>query len=474
MDNSQRLLRVHAHPRAAHASALLLCAAIACSAGGNDGSDRTTGLARASAARSGVPASLPTAQEIVLAPHHGDDAHDRRIRALQSRIPGSKVPAAELERLGWAFVARARELADPGSYQLALQCALAIEVHEPARHGALLLRGHALQSLHRFREAEVIARTLVAERGLAFDLGLLGDVLADRGEVDEAIDAYQRMVDIRPDAHSYARAAHARYLKGDLPGAREAMTMAARAASPRNRETFAWTWARLAQLQLQMGDTDTAMNSVRRALERFPESPPALRLEAAIWLHRQQPARALAPLRSAARRQPHPDVLWMLLETAEAVDDTQEAAHVRAQLLAVGEREDARAFALYLATHGEQLAFAEQLVRRELEERKDVYTYEALAWVQSARGQHAAALEHARRSLGAGTRDPRLYYHAGLIAERAGDSALAAQWLAEAALGSGLLLPSQRRELSGRVQAPSSWIRKVSNDKATLHQSASR
>jgi len=370
---------------------------------------------------------------------------------LQRRVPDSKVPAAELELLGWTFIARARELADPGSYQRALQCALAMEALEPQSHGALLLRGHALHSLHRFSDAEVIAHRLVAERGLAFDFGLLGDVLADRGELDQAITAYQRMVDIRPDAHSYARAGHARYMKGDLPGALEVMTMAARAASPRNRETFAWTWARLAALQLQEGAVSDAQSSVQRALQRFPEAQPALKQQAAIWLHQGQLERALAPLRAGAAQLPHPDVLWMLLDTLDALGRKPEADDVRAQLLATGASEDGRTFALYLATRGEQLARAEQLVQAELAERKDVYSYEALAWVQSAKGEHAAALENARRSLAAGTDDPRLYYHAGLIAERAGAAADAKRWLARANAAPAPLLPSQRAVLAQRT-----------------------
>jgi tetratricopeptide (TPR) repeat protein len=433
---------------AAWACALLLCTTCACSdRGGAGGARASTSVTAKTSARA------PSAQELALAPRDGDHPLDQRIRMLQRRIAGSKVPAAELDRLGWTFIARARELADPGSYQLALQCALAIEGHEPGSHDALLLRGHALHSLHRFREAESIARRLVKERGLPFDLGLLGDVLADRGELDQAVDAYQRMVDMRPDAHSYARAAHARYLKGDLAGALEAMTMAARAASPRNRETFAWTWSRLAALQLQAGAADGALDSVERALALFPQSPPALKQQAAIWLSQGRLEQALVPLRAAAQQLPHPDVLWMLIETCEALGLEREAHDARAQLLATGASEDGRAFALYLATRGEQLARAEQLVSAELAERKDVYTYEALAWVQSARGRHAEALTNARRSLAAGTDDPRLHYHAGLIAERAGDLAAARTWLARAEAARAHLLPSQRAQLSERALA---------------------
>lgn len=394
-----------------------------------------------------------SALELVLAPHEGDHPLDAQIRRLQLRIPESRVQAEDLDRLGWLFITRARELSDPGSYNLALQCALAIESIQPHSHAARLLRGHALQSLHHFAEAEQVARELVAERGLAFDFGLLGDVLVDRGALDEAVENYQRMMDIRPDTHAYARAAHVRYLKGDLAGALKAMEVAARSASVRNRESFAWTWAKLAAYQLQSGDAELALDSVKRAIEVSPDSYHARRVEGAIWLARGEAGRALSPLQAAAARTPHPEVLWMLIEAFERTGRTQQAQGVRAQLLARGATEDPRAFALYLATQGQQLSAAERLARDELTQRQDVYSYEALAWVQAAQGDLEPALRNARRSLAAGTDDPRLYYHAGLIAERAGAQLDARAWLERAARAAQLLLPSQREQLAARRAA---------------------
>jgi len=402
-------------------------------------------------ATSGAAPAPPSPLELVLARHPGDHALDARIRKQQARITRGPVRAADLEHLGWLFIARARELHDPGAYQLSLQAAQAVEALAPDDRGALLLRGHALHSLHRFREAEAIARRLVRERGAPFDHGLLGDVLIDRGELDAAIESYQTMMDQRPDMHAYVRAAHVRYLKGDLPGALSAMEIAARAASPRNAESFAWTWAKLALYQLQLGDAAAAASSVQRALEIQPSSYHALRASAQLALARSTPAEALAPLRAAAARTPHPEILWMLQDTLESLAREPEARSVTAQLRANGEGEDPRALALYLAAHGRELELAERLARAELAERPDIYSHEALGLVRSMRGDHGAALEHAVRSLASGARDPRVLYHAGLIAQRAGDATRARLWLGGASDYSACLLPSQRRELSTRL-----------------------
>ena len=141
-------------------------------------------------------------------------------------------PRPFLEKLGWLYVAKARSSYDPGFYKLAEHCALALEVADPKSPEAMLLRGHVLISFHRFAEAEAIAKELVEQRALPFDYGLLGDALMEQGRLTEAVAAYQRMVDLRPDLQSYSRVAHMRWLKGDLDGAIEVARMAARRRQP--------------------------------------------------------------------------------------------------------------------------------------------------------------------------------------------------------------------------------------------------
>jgi tetratricopeptide (TPR) repeat protein len=158
---------------------------------------------------------------LVLAPHSGDKLVDREIGRLQGEVHSAAEPSRALERLGWMFIAKARASFDSGFYKLAEQCALCLDTRQPESCEALLLRGHALHNLNRFREAEPLARELVAKRGLAFDLGLLGDILMERGRLNEAAEAYQKMIDLKPDLHSYARGAHLRWLKGNLSRALE-------------------------------------------------------------------------------------------------------------------------------------------------------------------------------------------------------------------------------------------------------------
>ena len=131
-------------------------------------------------------------------------------------------------------MARARAANDPGDYTLAERVATCLEEQQPGDPAALLLRGHALHQLHRFHEAEAIARTLVTKREFVLDYALLGDALMEQGRLAEAATAYQKMIDLKPFYQSYTRAAHLRWLTGDLNGAIELTHKAIEAASPRN------------------------------------------------------------------------------------------------------------------------------------------------------------------------------------------------------------------------------------------------
>jgi len=389
--------------------------------------------------------------KIALAPHPGGEELDEQIRKSQNTIRKSADPRAYLERLGWLYVAKARASHDPGFYKLAEHCAMALDATDSRSLEALLLRGHVAQSLHRFKEAESIGRELVARRELAFDHGLLGDALADQGKLPEAIAQYQQMVDLRPDLQSYSRVAHMRWLKGDLAGAIEAAELAVSAGSPADAESAAWASTRLAGHRFQLGDIPKAESACKAALQFMTDYPPALLLQGRILLHTGRFADAAAIIRRAAERNPLPEYQWALADALRAANRTNEAIAVEAQLTRTGAADDPRTFALFLATRGCQVSLALRLAERELKERADVFTHDALAWAQFNAGRSEEAWTAMELALAEGTRDARLYLHAGVIAAqlRRDD---APHWLAKAEELERLLLPSERRRLDDALQ----------------------
>jgi tetratricopeptide (TPR) repeat protein len=249
------------------------------------------------------PNALAIAQDpcaLALLPHEGTDKEDLEIIRLQNKVRNSSDSTTCLEQLGWAFVGKARGSFDPGFYKLAEQCVLCLDAKKPGCAEALLLRSHVLNSLHKFKEAEQTARELVKKRGMHFDYGVLGDALMEQGKLDEAVVAYQAMMDQKPSPQAYSRAAHMRWLKGDLPGAIELMSWAAGVGNPRDPESAAWTRVHLARYEWQAGDRKRALELIDDALAWQPDYAPALLERGRILLALGNITEAIEALKQAA------------------------------------------------------------------------------------------------------------------------------------------------------------------------------
>ena len=388
----------------------------------------------------------------VLAPHEGAGPLDGEIRRGQAQLRAGTNPQIALERLGWLFVAKARESLDSGFYKLAEQCAVCLDLRQPGSLEAMLLRGHALQNQHRFREAEPLARDLATKRGFPFDFGLLGDVLMEQGQLAEATDAYQMMIDLRPDLHSYARGAHIRWLKGDLTGAVELMGLAAGASSPLDPEPAAWVHTRLAFYRWQAGSLREAHHACDQALGFQGDYPAALLLRGRIRLAEGNSSGAIEALQIAARRSPLPEYQWALVEALRLENRVDEAKEVESQLCQKGAANDPRTYALYLATCGGSVTEALRLAQAELEARSDVFTHDALAWSLAAAGRFEEAQGQMKKALAEGTQDGRLFFHAAVIGARAGQPVNARLWFEKAAEYGHLLLPSEQQQLQAAAR----------------------
>ncbi len=367
-------------------------------------------------------------------------------------------PVAPLERLGWEFIAQARDTRDPAFYTLAQQTAECIESKAPGAAEALLLKGHALHNLHRFKEAEVVARRLVKQRGLWFDHALLGDVLIERGNLEQAVTAYQQLAEQRPGPQAFARIAQLRWLTGDLEGAIEMMTAAARATSTRAPEAAAWMHVRLAQLLVQADELRAAEAALEYAQSLQPEYPPALYTLGRLRLAQQQAADAVMLLQQAVQKEPLPEYRWALYEALLESDQKNLAAQQKASLLKHGEAEDRRSFALFLSSHDEELLKALALAIQELEQREDAFTLDAVAWAYSRTGDHIKAQNYSARALATGLRDARVLFHAGTIAARIGNAQYAYELLIEAQTFQQTLLPSEHRRLRKEIAAVRSQL----------------
>jgi tetratricopeptide (TPR) repeat protein len=408
-------------------------------------------------------ASTPDLLAPALAPLEGDEPADKDIRRIQSQIRNGQNRTAALEQLGWAFVAKAHASFDPGFFKLAEFCAKALDLASPRCPEGLLLNGHIQQNLHRFKEAETLARELVEKRGISFDFALLGDALMEQGRIKEAVEAYQSMVNIRPDLQSYARIAHIRWLTGDLEGGLEMMRAAAGAGSTSDPDSAAWVDIRLATLELQASNIVRAKELCAEALKLRPDYPPALLFRGKMLLAQGDLVGAAVDLELASSRNPLPEYQWALIEALHAAGRAKEAESVAANLRKHGAVADPRTYSLFLATHGDQPELAVRLAKEELRQRGDVFTHDALAWALAAAGHLEEARTHMAAALAEGTVDARLFFHAAMIASRTSDIQDARLQLARALALKSLLLPSEQSQLQTLADSLTSES-KASND----------
>ena len=390
---------------------------------------------------------VPDACTVALAPSAGSSENDREIARLQIEVRASVDARPALEQLGYRFVARARRTNDAGDYTLAERTADCLTSRYPDAPAALLLKGHVLHQLHRFAEAEQIARRLVATREFVLDYGLLGDALMDQGRLTEAAAAYQKMIDLKPYYQSYTRAAHLRWLKGDVDGAIELTGLAIQAASPRDPDSVAWAYTRLAGFELQRGRFDRADEAIGAALKYQPDYAGALLTRGRLLLAQQRAAEAVAPLQRAAALNPLPEYQWVLADTLRLLDRGEEADRIEGTLVASGAQSDPRTLALFLATRQIRTTDAVAAVERELQARSDAFTVDALAWALNAAGRLEEADSAMARALATGIEDGRLFMHAAVIADRRGDTGAARQWAAKAHSLAATLFPSEITQL---------------------------
>jgi tetratricopeptide (TPR) repeat protein len=270
----------------------------------------------------------------------------------------------------------------------------------------------------------------------AVNLGLLADALVELGRYPEAVQQTQELADRFPGLPAYSRAAHLRFLHGDLAGAISLMRQAVQAGRPRTEET-AWGLAQLAELYVQDGRLALAEQAAQAALGTFPGSPQAKAQLARVREAQGRFEDALALYRETAEMQPSPEFVLAHWRLAQRLGRTAEAKRQSGLLkgLARLDYESGlyrRPLAEFFAVQLDGLEEAERLARLELESRPDIYSHDTLSWVLYRAGRLGPARRHAEAALKLGTPDVALQYRAGLVLSAAGEATRGGALLHEA------------------------------------------
>jgi tetratricopeptide (TPR) repeat protein len=359
-------------------------------------------------------------------------ALDTQISELQARSAAHPDDTEALRELGFAYLQKARENGDPTFYSKAegiFQQALEINAEDVD-----VVTGLGAVALARHDFEKALALGLQA---LAFDHedadahAVTGDALTELGRYDEAVDAFQRVVDLRPDLSAYVRVAYARELRGDIDGAREALGEAVEAGGFRG-ENAAYARLQLAHLLFNSGDLAASDAQYRASLEAFPGYVHALAGLAKVHAARGEYGEAIELYEDVTARQPIFEYVVALGDTYAAAGRARDAERQYALVEAIDQLYRANGVntdlesAIFFADRGVRLeqavAQAEAIYAAEP---GSVRAADALAWTLHKAGRSSEALEYAHRALRLATRDNNLLFHAAMIERAAGDPARA-------------------------------------------------
>ncbi|HLJ47504.1 MAG TPA: tetratricopeptide repeat protein [Bryobacteraceae bacterium] len=346
---------------------------------------------------------------------------DERITMYQTIVKAQPEVLHYQVLLASAYLQKMRETTDFGYVDRASKILEAVLAADNDNYEALRLRTEVALERHEFPKAADYSRQLtkIAPND-PWNWGTLADALTEWGDYDGAADAMQKMINLRPDLSSYNRAAHYRFLFNDVPGAVDLMKRAIESGSP-SSENVAWCMVELGGYYLKTGQVDQAERTYTAASRTFPGFHPAYAGLGKAQMAKGDYKAAIASFTRAQSITPMPDYAAALQQLYKLTGDEKSASRQSAMIDAIdtlskanGEKAN-RNLAMIFLDQDRKLDRGLELAKGELEFRRDVYTYDTLAWALYKNKHYDEAAEAIGKALKLGTPEPMFYFHAGMI-----------------------------------------------------------
>lgn len=331
---------------------------------------------------------------------------------------------AAYNSLAMALARRARETSDVAFYAQSEEALHKSFSLSAANYGGRKVQTWLLLGRHEFAKARDLAIEL--NRQMPDDVtvyGYLADANAELGNYQEAVDATQWMLNLRPgNVPGLTRAAYLRELHGDFDGAIDLMQQAYESAPSQEMEDRAWLLVQIAHLQLLPGRLAEAERYATGALALFDGYHYALGVLAQIRMAQKDYAGAAELFRKRFSAAPHAENLFALGEALHLAGNTDGARKVFADFEKQALKESTMAdnanheLVAYYNDYAHAPEKALRIAEQELARRHDAYTLDAYAWSLAESGDYTSAALQMRRALAFGIRDPKVIRHAEAIA----------------------------------------------------------
>jgi tetratricopeptide (TPR) repeat protein len=273
---------------------------------------------------------------------------DQTIAFSRSRVAKADEPSwIDLQRVGEAYLTRARLT---GSYDDYAEAASALERGDelaPPKSGPKHALARLNFALHRFDQVEpnlevIEKRPLVDADSNAGLLGIRGDLALQQGQLDRALELYQRSHELSASAASAARLGNFHLKTANFSAAQSAYDEASRLARPSSRLTRAWVHLQQGIFELERGRLDPAYASFSKADDVLPGWYLVEEHIAEVHARRGDYDKARAMYEEIVATVPSGEFMDALAEVYEASDEPVKAREMRAQARKAYERDLAR------------------------------------------------------------------------------------------------------------------------------------
>ncbi len=361
---------------------------------------------------------------------------DTSIALLSTQIQENpKNPELYID-LSHAYLQKVRETADSAYYTKIQDLMTRAETIDPTNPNIPATNASVELGRHHFKEAKQYA-----EQALARDshnniyYGLLGDAEIELGHYSEAVDAFQKMSDLRPDYSSYIRIAYIRELYGDIPRAKESLQLAISSGSS-FKENIAFAYVELGKLTMRTNLPEASVYFMD-ALRLVPDYPPALEGLGKVALFNGDSAHAeeyfLKAYNTLSIVQYATDVGDLYLQQGKKDASSQyitlaKAAFAQSEKSGVDTDLEQ---SLFLSDHDIDLSEALIRAKRAYTVRPSTYAADYLGWAYYKNGQFAQASQYEKEALRLGDTDSLILFHQGMIALKNGNTSKAKTYLAK-------------------------------------------
>ncbi|MCE9560235.1 MAG: tetratricopeptide repeat protein [Armatimonadetes bacterium] len=379
---------------------------------------------------------------------------DSNLIALQIKGCEAAVKADPRGALGFSLLASAylNQSRESDDYATAVKAEVAarksLELRKLGNQGAFNKLTSSLLQQHRFKEALAAAND--AFKQVIFDdqtIRLQADCNIEIGNYAKA----QLIIDANPRAFStspgMAIKAHLLDIYGSPVKAAQVLRSALYEAEqspaiPGN--ALAWFHVRLAAQLAKNGNHDEARSEFHAALTLYPRDYKAMAglaklgfqgghlKEAIDWGKKSDEIAPMADVRAVVG-----DAYFVSGDKANADQQydmvTELTGRTHTHPLSGGTSFSQsthghpldRQYAIFCADHAQDPIGALAAAKRDLADRKDIYAFDALAWVLHRNGKATEAKTSIERALATGSKDPVILYHASEIYRSIGDTAKA-------------------------------------------------